>query len=190
MPQAHGLQEGDRLFCGPHGHYTLHSVGRDVVFAGTGTGEAPHNAMLAELLATGHRGQIACVTCARWKKDLGYAQIHGRVSQRFQNYRYLSLTTRERENVDPTSAGYVGKRYLQEYFGSGDFERDAGFSLDPLTTHFFVCGSPEMIGVPRHTHDPSKRYPRPKGLVEVLKSRSFCVDQPHEPGNIHFEKYW
>jgi hypothetical protein len=27
-------------------------------------------------------------------------------------------------------------------------------------------------------------------MVEVLERRGFQVDRPHEPGNIHFEKYW
>ena len=34
-----------------------------------------------------------------------------------------NLTTREPENLDDSHAAYVGKRYLQEYFESGAFER-------------------------------------------------------------------
>jgi ferredoxin/flavodoxin---NADP+ reductase len=34
------------------------------------------------------------------------------------------------------------------------------------------------------------RYPQPKGMVEVLETRGFRADEPHQPGNIHFEKYW
>jgi hypothetical protein len=47
-----------------------------------------------------------------------------------------------------------------------------------------------MIGVPLRTHDPTSRYPQPMGMVEVLERRGLRLDQPHEPGNIHFEKYW
>jgi len=193
-PRLFGLSEGDRLYCGPHAHgnYTLSNVPRDatVIFAATGTGEAPHNAMLSELLATGHRGRIVSVACVRCRADLGYLSKHRALEQRFEHDRYLTLTTREPENVDPTSAGYIGKRYLQDYFASGEFERSAGLKLTPRSTHVFLCGSPQMIGVPHHTHDPARRYPRPTGMVEVLERRGFRVDQSHEPGNIHFEKYW
>lgn len=194
-PRLFALQEGDRIQVGTHfhGHYTLQNVRREdnVVFAGTGTGEAPHNAMLAELLSWNHQGHIASVICVRHRQDLGYLKTHRQLESRFANYRYLPLTTREPENLDASHPDYVGKRYLQDYFESGDFEREAGFALSPENTHVFLCGGPEMIGVPKHTHDPAERYPEPKGMVEVLERRfGFVVDAPHEPGNIHFEKYW
>ncbi len=47
-----------------------------------------------------------------------------------------------------------------------------------------------MIGVPLRTHDLARRYPSPKGMVEALETRGFCIGQPHESGNIHFEHYW
>lgn len=193
-PRLFALDEGDRLFYGPHihGHYSLARVQRDdnVVFVATGTGEAPHNAMLADLLALGHRGRIVSVCCVRRKADLAYLSVHRILEDRFQNYRYLTLTTREPENLDPRQPGYVGKRYLQDYVASGDFERDAEMDLWPDSTHVFLCGNPEMIGVPLHTRDPARRYPKPIGMVELLEGRGFQVDQPHAPGNVHFERYW
>ncbi len=193
-PRLFGLGPGDRIYCGPHphGNYTLRGVQRDdnVVFAATGTGEAPHNAMLAELLSARHRGLIAAIACVRLKRDLGYLAVHRALERRYPTYRYIALTTREPENLQPTTPGYVGKRYLQDYLDSGDFEHEAGFALDSKTAHVFICGSPTMIGVPHHTHAPASRHPKPTGLVEVLERRGFCVDRPHEPGNIHFEKYW
>ena len=54
-------REGDRLQLGEKitGHYTLEPVkpGDTVLFLGTGTGEAPHNYMLWELLRRGHTGE-------------------------------------------------------------------------------------------------------------------------------------
>ena len=193
-PRIFCLQRGDRIFCGPHihGRYTLHGAARDadIVLAATGTGEAPHNAMVAQLLKTGHRGRIVCVSCVRRKADLGYLAAHRRLEQVFPNYRYVPLTTREPENLDPSAPGYVGKRYLQDYFASGDFTRETGLPLAPQNMHVYLCGSPDMIGAPLHTHDPARRYPQPKGMVEVLENLGFRVDLAHEPGNIHFEKYW
>jgi ferredoxin--NADP+ reductase len=161
-----------------------------VIFAATGTGEAPHNAMLAELLAWGHRGKIISVTCVRRRCDLAYLGAHRRLQERYANYRYIPLTTREPENVDAASPGFVGKRYLQDYVANGDFERETGIDLSRDGVHVFLCGNPAMIGVPRQTHDSAQRYPQPTGMVEVLEVRGLRVDQPHEPGNIHFEKYW
>jgi ferredoxin--NADP+ reductase len=193
-PRLFGLREGDRIFCGPHvhGHYGLHRIQSDdnIIFAATGTGEAPHNAMVAELLTAGHRGRIVSVTCVRWKRDLAYQETHRDLERKYSMYQYLARTTRESENIDSDAPNYVGKRYLQEYFAFGEFERDAELELSAGNTHVFLCGSPAMIGVPHHTHDPAKRYPSPTGMVEVLERRGFCVDQPHEAGDIHFEKYW
>ena len=193
-PRLFTLRVGDRIYCGPrmHGNYTLEGVPCDdhVVMAATGTGEAPHNAMLVELLAAEHRGRIVAVTCVRWKKDLAYLETHRRLQKIYDNYRYLPLTTREPENIIPTLPNYVGKRYLQDYFAAGDFEQDADLELSCTRTHVFLCGSPEMIGVPRHTHNMADRYPQPVGMVEVLERKGFRIDQPHEPGNVHFEKYW
>ncbi|MEX0819366.1 MAG: ferredoxin--NADP reductase, partial [Pirellulaceae bacterium] len=193
-PRMFALEPGDRIFCGPHmhGHYTLTDVPRDanVIFAATGTGEAPHNAMTAQLLKTGHRGRVVQVTCVRVKQDLGYLATHRRLQEMSSNYRYVALTTREPENLDASRPDYVGKRYLQDYFASGDIESETGLPLDPDNTHVFLCGHPDMIGAPLRTHDPSRRYPRPQGMVETLEHLRFRVDLPHQRGNVHFEKYW
>lgn len=193
-PRLFMLNVGDRLYVSPkaHGHYGATPIDPDhqVVLIATGTGEAPHNAMLTKLLHRGHRGRIIIASCVRYRRDLGYLAKHRELERQFPNYRYLALTTREPENVDPTHPAYVGKRYLQDYFESGDFERDAELQLDPRWTQVFLCGSPDMIGVPIRTHDPVKRYPTPRGMVEILENRGFEIDRPHHPGNIHFEKYW
>lgn len=193
-PRLFLLKERDRLFLGRkcHGHYTLGQIKPHdtVIFMATGTGEAPHNAMLAELLIGEHQGPIISVVCVRYQADLAYLGTHRLLEREFPNYRYLTLTTREPINLDRTHPHYIGKRYIQDYFSSKDLEEDAGIEFDPRTTHAFLCGSPAMIGVPLHTHDKSQRYPQPTGMVELLENRGFIVDRPHEPGNIYFEKYW
>jgi ferredoxin--NADP+ reductase len=193
-PRLFALQPGDRLFLGPKvtGHYTLDAVrpNDDVVLVATGTGEAPHNAMLAHLLARGHAGRLVAVTCARRPRDLGYLATHRALEGQFRNYRYLTLTTREPENLDAAHAAYLGKRYLQEYFESGHFERNADLRLDPARTHVFLCGNPAMIGAPLRGAGGARTFPSPKGMVEILISRGFRPDEPGRPGNVHFEKYW
>lgn len=193
-PRLFMLEPQDRIHLGRncHGHYTLDRVKPDdtVVFMATGCGEAPHNAMIAELLSSGHRGDIVSAVCTRLQADLAYASKHRLLEQEFQNYHYLTLTTREPRNIDPSAPTYVGRKYLQQYFASGDLEKDAGLELHPDNTHVFLCGSPAMVGVPQHTHVDSERYPSPTGMVELLEKRGFQIDMPHVPGNVHFETYW
>lgn len=193
-PRLFALAPGDRLHCGPkpHGTYTLKGIEpqHHILFLATGTGEAPHDAMLPELLTRGHRGHIVSCVCVRKKADLGYLDVHREIERRFPQYKFIGLTTREPENLDATRADYIGKPYLQDLFVSGRFDRQIGFSPDPATTHVFISGNPEMIGLPAHAASGAKVYPARTGMIEILERRGFVMDTPHRPGNIHFETYW
>jgi ferredoxin--NADP+ reductase len=189
-PRIFNLKEGDRLFLGEKitGHFTLDPVKAtdSVVFLSTGTGEAPHNYMLWDLLRRGHPGKILAACCVRYKPDLGYFAIHEELMRRYPNYKYLALTTREAQNVNH-------KVYIQDLITSGQLEDRLGAPLDPARTHVFLCGNPKMIGVPvvdRATGTSS--FPQPPGVIEILSARGFRVDQPAAKvkGSIHFEEYW
>jgi ferredoxin/flavodoxin---NADP+ reductase len=188
-PRLFMLREGERLFMGEKitGGYTLDSVGPDdaVVFLSTGTGEAPHNYMLWELLRRGHPANILSACCVRYRRDLGYTSTHEELMRRYPHYKYLALTTRE--------PGQGSKRYIQDLITSGELEERLARPLDPASTHVFLCGNPKMIGVPdRDRESGEKVYPKPAGVVEMLEARGFRADQPHQKikGNIHFEEYW
>jgi ferredoxin--NADP+ reductase len=193
-PRLFCLAAGDRLFVGPKitGHYTLSPVvqRQDVVFLATGTGEAPHNAMIAELLDRGHTGKILSAVCVRRRIDLGYLATHLALEKQFSDYRYLTLTTREPINTDRTRPDYVGKQYLQNLIESGRLEAELGHPLDPARAHIFLCGNPAMMGIPHTEEDGSHSYPQPTGVVEILERRGFHTDERGRRGNIHFEKYW
>ena len=85
--------EGDRLYMGRKftGHYTLEGVKPDdnIVFLSTGTGEAPQNAMIAELLRREHKGRILDVVCVRYWSDLAYTEQHAVLVDRYPSYRYV-----------------------------------------------------------------------------------------------------
>jgi ferredoxin--NADP+ reductase len=192
-PRLFALNRGDRLFVEQHasGHYTLQSVpaNDDIFFFATGTGEAPHNAMIAELLAAGHQGRIVSAVSVRHWRDAAYLSVHEELMRRFSNYWYHVLTTRERENIDPEFRGYRGKKYLQDLVKSGSLERDTGVALDPLHAQAFLCGSPEMIGISRRTSvNPSSSTSG--SMLDLLSERGFQPDQPQRPGTLHFERYW
>lgn len=178
---------GDRVYLGPKvaGRYTLDALRNPrstAVFLSTGTGEAPHNAMVVELLHKGHSGPIiSAVTVRNWA-DLGYMDKHRELEDRYPNYHYFPMPTREAD---------VPKRYLQNLITDGDFEERLGHPLDPSDTHVFLCGNPAMIGLPESEGDSDElHYPEPTGVVELLAERGFTLDKRGNPGNIHYEEYW
>jgi ferredoxin--NADP+ reductase len=188
-PRLFALKEGDRLQLGERvtGHYTLAPVadGDSVVFLSTGTGEAPHNYMLWDLLRRSHTGNILSACCVRYKQDLGYLDVHARLMGRYPNYKYLPLTTRE--------PGLTRKVYIQDLITSGELEEHLGKQLDPAHTHVFLCGNPKMIGVPERDRETGAvTYPKPPGVVELLEARGFRADvaATKVKGNVHFEEYW
>jgi ferredoxin--NADP+ reductase len=187
-PRLFLLKEGDRLHLGEKitGHYTLSPVqpGDTVLFLATGTGEAPHNYMLWELLRGGHTGRILSACCVRYRRDLAYLPTQEELMRRYPQYTFLSLTTREADTV-------THKVYVQDLITSGQLEDYLGQPLDPANTHVFLCGNPKMIGIPIKDRETGERvYPTPLGAIEVLERRGFQMDQPRKKGNIHFEQYW
>lgn len=190
-PRLFGLRTGDRMAVAEKitGQYRLGQIDSDgtVLMLGTGTGEAPHNAMAAQLLADGHRGRIVIATSSRLRSDLGYRREHQEVMRKHENYQYLPLTTREPENVDQGHPGYVGKQYLQSLFQSGELARLAGDPLSPDNTHVFLCGNPAMIGYVPPGSPPSDQ----PGMLPLLRDAGFVDDEGSGgAGTIRFEKYW
>lgn len=189
-PRLFMLKPGDRLYVGEKitGQYNLDAVKKtdSVVFLSTGTGEAPHNSMLWDLLRHGHQGRILSACCVRYKQDLAYLDLQTELTRRHGNYKYLSLTTREAQNV-----GH--KVYIQDLITSGQLEDHLQARLDPANTHVYLCGNPKMIGVPEIDRTTAEtRYPQPPGVIEILSAKGFHVDQHSQKikGNIHFEEYW
>jgi ferredoxin/flavodoxin---NADP+ reductase len=178
--------EGDRLYMGRKftGHYTLEGVEPDdnIVFLSTGTGEAPQNAMIAELLRRKHTGRILDVVCVRYWSDLAYTEQHAVLVDRYPSYRYVTITTREPENE--------GKKvYIQDLIASGRIEEELGASLDPAQTHVFLCGNPAMIGLPKW-NDEGPVFPETLGVCQQLHEKGFTIDHRKDRGNVHYEEYW
>ncbi len=184
-PRLAAKRVGDRVYLGPKiaGRYTLDAVDHpdlDVVFLSTGTGEAPHNSMLNELLRKGHRGGIVSVVSVRHLRDLGYLDTHRELEQRYPNYHYVTLPTREPD---------VPKRYVQDFIGSGELAGLLPSGLDPRRTHVYLCGNPAMIGPPEWEGS-TPRFTEPSSAVAVLHGLGFTPDRRKRPGNVHFEEYW
>ena len=179
---------GDRIFMGPKvaGRYTLRYVKdpeQDVVFLATGTGEAPHNNMVAELLRSGHAGRIVSACTVRYERDLAYLATHRRLEALFPNYRYFALTTREADTIN-------NKVYVQDMITNGMLADVLGYEPEPGRTEFFLCGNPAMIGLPDEWNDSGTRWPEPRGVCEILSGMGFTVDRRGVEGNVHYEEYW
>ncbi|MEE9257687.1 MAG: ferredoxin--NADP reductase [bacterium] len=191
-PRLFLKKTGDRLYMGTKftGEYTLEGMedirGREdslAVFAGTGTGEGPHNRMIWELLRTGHRGMIASINVARYKRDFAYEPIYRKLEAMHPNLSYHSLPTREPETIN-------NKMYIQDYIESGKLEERLQREMRPEDTHIFLCGNPAMIGIPK-IRDGGKNWPEgKKGVIQLMEERGFRMDIGRAKGNIHYEKYW
>ena len=184
-PRLAAKAEGDRIYIGPKiaGRYTLAPVddpGLDVVFMATGTGEAPHNAMIAELLRRGHHGAIVSLVTVRHAEDLAYVETYQSLVSRFPHVRYLPLVTR-----DPTGP----KRYIQDLIRNGELPDLLPAGLDPGRTQVYLCGNPAMIGLPEWAPDVPV-FPEPQGVCELLFERGFTLDRRGVVGNVHYEEYW
>jgi ferredoxin--NADP+ reductase len=192
-PRLFALQPGDRLFVERRaaGNYKLENVRPDnnVFFFATGTGEAPHNAMIAELLARGHRGRIISIVSVRHLRDAAYRACHEELMRRYPNYRYFVLTTRERLANEPWSSSFGCRCHLQDLIVSRQLERRAGVALEPKITQVFLCGNSEMIGA-EHVTAASLPGVKPGSMLDVLLERGFQLGQAERPGNVHFERYW
>lgn len=178
-------EPGSRIFLGPKvtGRYTLERIkspDTTVVFCATGTGEAPHNAMVVELLRRGHKGPILNAVSVRYSQDLAYLAKHRALEESYSNYRYVTLLTREPG---------VEKLHLQDALERGILEKAIGGALTPDSTHVYLCGNPAMIGLPEWEDDRPK-FPTTHGMAEMLADRGFVIDRRGHPGNVHFEEYW
>ena len=178
---------GDKIYLGRKftGRYTLAGVetGDNVVFLSTGTGEAPQNAMTAELLRRRHEGRILNVVCVRYRRDLAYLEQQNAVEGSYPNYDYEAITTREPENE--------GKKvYIQDLIENGRIEEMLEAPLDPEGTHVFLCGNPAMIGLPTWDDDGTMHFPDRLGVCELVAKRGFTIDHRRERGNVHYEEYW
>jgi len=190
-PRMFGLSVGGRIEVQKKitGHYVLEDINPTdtILMLGTGTGEAPHNAMTATLLADGHQGKIANVTSVRRSEDLAYAVEQAALMKKYPNYRYLPFTTRDPVNLDKSHPDYVGKQYLQTLYTSGQLATAADDPLSPDNTHVFLCGNPAMIGYVAPGADP---LPTP-GMLPLLREAGFTNDGDAKgSGTFRFEKYW
>ena len=84
---------------------------KTIILGGTGTGEAPHMGMIAKLLSTGYKGDIVCLEVCRSSADFGYFETHKKLMERYSNYKYVGLATRD-PNIKEKVYIQIGKEKI------------------------------------------------------------------------------
>jgi len=188
-PRLFQMKEGSRIHIGKKavGHYTLHHVTdstKTIILGGTGTGEAPHMAMIAKLLSNDYKGDIVCLEVCRSSADFGYFETHKKLMKEHSNYKYVGLATRDPEVKE--------KVYIQDYISKGMLDDLLGYKPEPESSQWYFCGNPKMLGVPvKDKETGEESYPKPLGVIEVLEGMGHKADRGvKNPGNIHYEEYW
>ncbi len=168
-PHLFERQEGDTVTVDPSpaGFFTLDFLPsgiRDLWLVATGTGVGPYISMLrAGVLAGFHR--VIFVHGVRHKEQLTYVDELARP----RNAVYAPALTAPGEQV---SSGLHGR--IPALIASGDLERVVGVPFDLESSHFMLCGNPDMI----------------RDSMLCLEARGLRRHKRREPGHITTEKYW
>jgi ferredoxin--NADP+ reductase len=190
-PRLFNLKTGDRLFIGPpKGHYLLDEedikAQKHFIFCSTGTGLAPHNAFVFQLLQQHYTAPITVITCSTLSDTHAYEEEYRALTQQYSNLKYISLVTREKNQP---------KRYIQNLFENQMqlLQSEYQIPVKKESAVIYLCGNPAMIGAWKE--DPitkAKIYPPgTSGMIEILEKQGMQLNSKKEPhGQIHFEKYW
>lgn len=187
-PRLFCLEPGSLIHANPRvaGDYLLdiHEKTQRIFFFSTGTGEAPHNAMIHHLLSIGFKGDIFHLVCNPTREHFLYYDTYKTLEELFPNFHYFSLSRESR-----TFQGEVHR--FQGLISRGLLESEFGLSLNCEIDEVFLCGNPSMIGAPRKCRESGLPvYPEKTGLVELLVKRGFTHLPDQCTGNVHYESYW
>jgi ferredoxin--NADP+ reductase len=183
-PRLFNLEVGDRMLLSSKiaGHYLLEDIqpNDNILFLATGTGQAPHNTMMSQLLRNGHKGKILSIECNRTFAMCGYAETLKKLAAEYNNVDYLQLATREGND----------RTRIQKFIAAGRVESEYGIKISPENTKVFLCGNPDMIGIPKFKGE-EIIFNTEGGAVELLvKNYGLSIHHGHTPGQIYYEKYW
>jgi len=181
-PRLFMLEEGDRVSIGKEieGNYVLGNIDKfdNIILISTGTGLAPHNAMLSQLLRDGHEGKIIIVDSNQYAYEFGYDEQLEELSESYPNVFHEKMVTSERKEY-----------YIQNLFEDDVLENKYDFKINPDDTRVYLCGSPRMIGVPEVVNG-KEVFTNTGGMVSLLQLKYGLKTNYKDDGQINFEKYW
>lgn len=174
-PRLFALQRGDGLYLGPKmtGHFTLDQVppNQSLILVATGTGLAPYMSLLRTHLTELQQSRVMVIHGARHSWDLGYRSELVTMQRLSQQLTYVPIISNPEEEPIPWS-GRTG--FVQDYWNSGEVERDWKQKPLPTNTHLLLCGHPKMI----------------EAMIHSLEKQGFVEHTVRSPGQIHLERYW
>lgn len=171
--QLEHLRPGDPVWveARPAGFFTLSwlpDTATELWMLATGTGLGPFLSMLRAERIWDRFERVVLVHCARYRSHLAYRDELCELERRHQRFRYLPIATREPPEVD-VCAGRI-----PSLIEDGELERRADLPFDERTSHFMLCGNPQMI----------------KDTELALSERGFRKHRRRQPGHVTTEKYW
>ncbi len=173
-PRLFALNIGDRLWLSSKitGMFTLDQVpeGKHVVMIATGTGLAPYMSMLSTHLQCGSSRRVTVLHGAYHSWDLGYRSELLTLQHLCSNFSYFAIIDSPEDEPVPWS-GPIG--FVQDLWLKGYVSKVWGFKPTPENTDIFLCGNPNMI----------------EETKALLSEEGFREHTPHEPGQIHIERF-
>lgn len=105
---------------------------RTVVFLATGTGVAPFRSMLLDLLYAGDQRKIWLFLGSSHPKDLPYHAELQRLSENFQNFRYIPTLSRASFQEWGGARGWIQEPFLHHFYKRTDYDA-------------YICGVRRMV---------------------------------------------
>jgi len=171
-PRLFNLNPGDRLFVSKRivGVFRLAETpeNQDIVMIATGTGMAPYLSFLRSYLTDRPESKMAIIQGAAKQWDLGYYSELTFLENSFKNFAYLPTLT----EADQTWNGH--QFWIEEMLEKDLLMDEAGITIDPEKTHFFLCGNPKMV----------------ENVSGWLFKKGYTKHSRKIPGALHVEEFW
>ncbi len=171
-PALFELQEGSSVSVDPkpQGFFTFDYVPphRELWLLATGTGLGPFLSMLRSGQAFMRAERVILVHGTRGPAELAHREeLEALARMRPGAFRYVPVLSRVFE------PGQLEGR-LTRVLGSGELERLAEAPISAESSHFMLCGNPQMV----------------EDATQLLLARGLKRHRQRSPGHITTEKYW
>jgi ferredoxin--NADP+ reductase len=170
-PRLFNLTQGSRMWIDTKilGIFKLNDTPAncDIVMIATGTGLAPYISFIRSHLREHKNCKIVIIHGSAYPWDLGYFSELELLNSTFDNFYYFPTLLK----ADKTWSGLKG--YIEDHLFTGKLLSQTGVAIDPLKTHFFLCGNPKMVA----------------SVSNILAKSGYTEHTSLKPGSLHIEEY-